>query len=275
MKRNAQLIIFTDLDGTLLDSQYSFKKAVPALDLIKQKGIPLILCSSKTRVEIEHCRKQLKNEHPFIAENGGGIFFAGELRIMNCELRIKEGKEYNVIELGASYIDLRNTLYELRAEGFDLKGFGDMSVKEVIELTGLKPADAKRARQRDYDEPFVFRGDKNSEVKLKRRIKAKGFNYTKGEFFHIMGDSDKGRAVDIVKKMYEKERRIITAAFGDGINDIEMLQRVDYPVVVRKKDGSYNRRIIRNVKGCIKADGVGPEGWNRAVINLIGELYDS
>ncbi len=270
MKTKAQLIIFTDLDGTLLDSAYSFEKAAPALKLIEEHNIPLIVCSSKTRVEIEHCREQLNNEHPFIAENGGGIFITKDLRVTNYEFRINEEEDYNVIELGATYVDLRRTLKELRSEGFDVRGFGDMTVQEVVELTGLKLADAKRAQQRDYDEPFVFHGDKNSEEKLKRRIKAKGFNYTKGEFFHIMGDSDKGRAVDIVKKFYASEKqKIITVALGDSVNDIEMLQRVDYPVVVQKKDGSYNPQIIRKVKGCMRAEGVGPEGWNQAVINII------
>jgi len=70
-----KIIIFTDLDGTLLDnSSYSFEAALPALQLIKEKNIPLIICSSKTRKEIEHYRKKLYNLHPFISENGGGIF---------------------------------------------------------------------------------------------------------------------------------------------------------------------------------------------------------
>jgi mannosyl-3-phosphoglycerate phosphatase len=68
-------IIFTDLDGTLLDySTYSFEKALPALQLLKEKDIPLIICSSKTKKEIEYYRKKLDNHHSFISENGGGIF---------------------------------------------------------------------------------------------------------------------------------------------------------------------------------------------------------
>ena len=65
------LIIFTDLDGTLLDSGYSFRKAMPALRLIKEKDIPLVLCSSKTKTEIDYYRKKLENDHPFVSENGG------------------------------------------------------------------------------------------------------------------------------------------------------------------------------------------------------------
>ena len=70
-----KLIIFTDLDGTLLDHKtYSFENAFEALQAIKEKNIPLIICSSKTRSEIEYYREKLSNNHPFVSENGGGIF---------------------------------------------------------------------------------------------------------------------------------------------------------------------------------------------------------
>jgi mannosyl-3-phosphoglycerate phosphatase len=271
-----KIIIFTDLDGTLLDSDYSFKKALPALRVIKENNISLVLCSSKTRSEIECCRKKLGNEDPFISENGGGIFLPKkyfESRIRGSGFRIEVEGSYFVIKLGADYSELRDAVKKLRAEGFDVKGFGDMSAKEVSELTGLKIADARMARKRDFDEPFVLYGNDKNEAKLKQSIKAKGLNYTQGEFFHIMGDSDKGKAVDIVKNLFAgKSGKTVTAAFGDSPNDVEMLLNVDYAVVVQKKDGSYNQQIIRKVKDCIKADGIGPEGWNRAVIEFLNDL---
>jgi mannosyl-3-phosphoglycerate phosphatase len=266
-------IIFTDLDGTLLNSDYSFKEALPALELIKNNSVPLVLCSSKTKIEIEHFRKKMINSHPFISENGGGIFVPRgyfKFQITDYKLQITEDGQYSVIKLGADYAELRNAVGELREEGYNTKGFGDMSIREVGKLTGLKPADAKRARQRYFDEPFVYLGNSKDIANLKRRIRAKGFNYTQGELFHIMGNSDKGMAVKILKKLYAKQhRKIVTIALGDSPNDIEMLQHVDYPVAVQKKDGSYNRELIRKVKGCGKAEGIGPDGWNTAVIELL------
>ena len=70
-----RMIIVTDLDGTLLHPRtYSFEEALPALKLVRERGVPLVLCSSKTRAELEVCRKRLDNGHPFISENGGGIY---------------------------------------------------------------------------------------------------------------------------------------------------------------------------------------------------------
>jgi mannosyl-3-phosphoglycerate phosphatase len=74
MTTTPKLVIFSDLDGTLLDRDtYSFEPARPALRLIKERDIPLVLSSSKTRAEIELHRRRLENHHPFTSENGGGV----------------------------------------------------------------------------------------------------------------------------------------------------------------------------------------------------------
>ena len=69
-----QTIIFTDLDETLLNQDYSFSEAERALEIIRDKEVPLIICSSKTRAEIEVYQAKLRIDWPFISENGGGIF---------------------------------------------------------------------------------------------------------------------------------------------------------------------------------------------------------
>lgn len=269
---NKRLVIFTDLDGTLLDSDYSFAKATPALSLLRKNKIPLILCSSKTRTEIEFYRKKLHNTHPFISENGGGIFIPKnyfKLKVKNLKFKVSEENEkYYIIRLGAKYIDLRKALQDLRLENFDVRGFGDMSAKEIAALTGLKINEARMAKQRDFDEPFVFMGSPGEIKKVLRRIKSMGFKYTQGRFFHILGDSDKGKAVEILKNFYRKQTgKIITIALGNSPNDIEMLKRADCPVIVQKEDGRHDRRI--RLEKVIKAEGIGPEGWNKAVLRLL------
>ncbi|MFQ5696467.1 MAG: mannosyl-3-phosphoglycerate phosphatase, partial [Terriglobia bacterium] len=48
-----RLIVFTDLDATLLDHQtYSWAAAEPALRRLRLLGIPLVFCTSKTRAEV-------------------------------------------------------------------------------------------------------------------------------------------------------------------------------------------------------------------------------
>jgi mannosyl-3-phosphoglycerate phosphatase len=70
------LLIFTDLDGTLLDhDSYSFDAAQAALELLRLHQASLIFTTSKTRFEIERLQSAVKICEPFISENGAAIFF--------------------------------------------------------------------------------------------------------------------------------------------------------------------------------------------------------
>ena len=269
MKKN---IVFTDLDGTLLDYyKYSFEKAIPALELLKKKNIPLVLCSSKTRKEIEYYREKLANNHPFISENGGGIFIPKnyfKFKIHSPEFIVNDENDYYAIKFGALYPDLRKTIERLRKEGFKVKGFGDMTVKEIMEIAGLSADEAEMAKERNFDEPFILEGNETETQRLLRAIKAKGFNCTQGRFFHIIGNTDKGKAVELLKELYKKEfNEITTIALGDSSNDIPMFVAVDYPIVVQKPGEGYDQKI--DMPGLIKASGIGPEGWNNAIIKFI------
>ncbi|MFN3481304.1 MAG: HAD-IIB family hydrolase, partial [Thermodesulfovibrionales bacterium] len=219
----------------------------------------LIICSSKTRKEIEYYRERLDNHHPFISENGGGIFIPKDLgfRIQDSRFKIEENSKYLIIRLGAKYSDLRKAVEELQKDGFGVKGFGDMTVEELAEIANMSVDEAMMAKKRDFDEPFVFDGTKTEEQKLLEAILSKGFNFTQGRFFHILGNSDKGKAVSILIGLYrERFGDIKTIAIGDSPNDIPMLEKVDLPVIVKKSDGSYDLRI--KVPRIIKADGIGP-----------------
>lgn len=267
-----KLIVFTDLDGTLLDYfTYSFDAALPALQLLKEKNIPLIICSSKTRSEIEYYRKKLENNHPFISENGGGIFipkvYSG-FEIKDCRFDIEDIGDYYHIRLGARYADLREAIELLRREGFAVKGFGDMSAIELAEIANMSIDESYMAKERDFDEPFIFQGNAEETQRLFDSIKSKGFNFTQGRYFHILGNSDKGKAVELLKELYRKALgEITTVAIGDSPNDIPMLEKVDYPIIVQKYDGKHDTRI--NIQNIIKADGIGPDGLNAEIIKLI------
>lgn len=270
-----QLIIFTDLDGTLLDhATYSYDKALTALEAVRLHCIPLIICSSKTKTEIEHYRRRLGNTDPFISENGGGIFlpkgYFGSKELASA-LPTEPGDNYDLIRLGARYPDIRRAFEELRNEGFPIRGFGDMTTEEVSAVTSLNSDEAAMAKARDFDEPFLFSGDDESTERLHAAIRSKGFTVTQGQFYHMLGESDKGKAVSILKGFFERRfGKVYAVALGDSPNDLSMLEAVDYPVAVQKPDGRCDPRLM--LPSLVKADGIGPVGWNSTVLSLIRDF---
>jgi mannosyl-3-phosphoglycerate phosphatase len=271
-----QPVIFTDLDGTLLEfHSYSFSAALSALELINKKNIPLIICSSKTRAEIEQWKKRIDNPHPFVSENGGGIFIPPAYfptdELQSVWTRVELANGYTVLLLGTSYTILRKILEELRKNGFAVRGFGDMDAAEVAQITELSPEEAALAKMREFDEPFVLAGEKTRLPALLAAIEEKGLHcIAGGRLFHLTGNNDKGKAVEILTQLYRKKfGEITTVALGDSPNDFPMLEHVDYPILVRNHRGEHDPRLT--LPNLIKADGIGPEGWAQAVINFLQE----
>mgnify|MGYP003555731394 FL=1 len=112
------------------------------------------------------------------------------------------------------------------------------------------------------------------EAGIQRFLKAitdEGFKWTRGAFYHILGDNDKGRAARLLKGYYEKEYgRVSVIAIGDGLNDLPLLEEADFPVLVRKKDGSYESAV--GLTSLMRAEGIGPEGWKEAIFALSSKL---
>ena len=140
-------VIFTDLDGTLLNQKtYDFEPALPSLRILQQKGIPLILSSSKTMGEIELYRKKLENEHSFISENGGAVFVPKNYFSFPFPYD-RELDKYFVLELGVFYPVILEILESVRKEtGIKITGFSDLTEEELSSLTGLSLEEALLAK---------------------------------------------------------------------------------------------------------------------------------
>lgn len=271
-----QLVVYTDLDGCLLDSTtFSYEPATPALEALRSQRIPLVLVSSKTRAEIEPLRQRLSHHDPFIVENGAAVFVPRGLFDFPLE-RARVRTSYDVIELGLPYSILRDVLKQIEKNvATPLRGFGDLSVDEVMQMTGLSRQDAFLAKQREYDEPYLLEGPTALIEEVCRQIVVRGLRWTKGgRFFHLTGDNNKGQAAALLLRCYQRQRqflgdsdRIETVGIGDSVNDAPLLAVVDHPILVQKPDGSYDPDI--HIPGMIRASGIGPIGWNHAVQELL------
>mgnify|MGYP001204753512 CR=1 FL=1 len=70
-----KIVIFTDLDGTLLHNEtFKFENIRQYIQNLLSKNISIIPNSSKTKAEILNFCNELKAELPFIAENGAAIY---------------------------------------------------------------------------------------------------------------------------------------------------------------------------------------------------------
>lgn len=227
--KNVKILVFADLDGTILNDNYDYSETQPILRELLAHDASIVLASSKTRSEVEFYQKQLGLSDPFIVENGSAIFIPqGFFRVTYPYT--KQTETYNVIELGTPYATLREKLLVVkRKSAADLLGYGDMSIEEVAQDSGLPPSLAALSKNREYDEPFkILKGNPQQVVDA---IEAEGLCFNKGgRYYHLLSCSDKGKAVSILKNLYlQQYHNIVSFAIGDGDNDLPMLKQVDHP----------------------------------------------
>ena len=261
--------VFTDLDGTLLNSTYSYSKSLDALRLLQAKKIPIIFCSAKTRAEQEVYREELDITDPFVVENGGAVFIPENYFSFPIDYH-KVVPGYSVIELGTPYERLRVVLKEVeRRTGMTIKGFGDMSVEEVARDSGLSLEFARLAKQREYSETLKLEADRARQDLVLRKIKEAGLDCTHGgRYYEVMKGNDKGKATYILTRLLrQKFDKVETVGIGDSQNDLPMLGAVDIPMLVQKLDTSWEKTNLDNLR---RVEGVASVGWSKAIKEIFG-----
>jgi mannosyl-3-phosphoglycerate phosphatase len=242
--KESRTVIFTDLDGSLLNERFDFQDVKPIIKRLLSSGVPIVFCSSKTRAEIEFYRKKMGINDPFISESGAAIFIPRGYFQFNYAYT-RQADSYDVIELGVAYSIIRKKLVGVKIKS-DSKiiGFGDMTEEEIAKDSGLPLELAKLAKQREYDEPF--RIVEGNEKEILNMISEQGLRCTHGgRYFHLMGNSDKGKAVAVLKGLYSgRFGEVKTLGIGDSLNDLPMLKVVDTLIFVRETNRKRARCAV-------------------------------
>jgi len=258
MVKECFLLVFSDLDGTLIDHEtYTWDDAQEALARLRDMDAGLVLASSKTASEVVAIRTALAQEAwPAIVENGAGLLppFAADA---------PASSEYERIRLVLSDMpaDLRQ----------HFRGFGDLGTAELCQITGLDTVAAQRAQQRSFSEPGLWFGSKDAKIRFLATLREQGISAQQGGRFLTLsfGRNKADQMRDIIGTYQPR----YTVALGDAPNDIAMLEHADFGIIVTNPHGPPLPRLIREDQGRVTRTQVaGPVGWNRALLDLIDRL---
>lgn len=258
MKPNIGLLVFTDLDGTLIDHDtYDWAPAKPALAALKTRSAGVVLASSKTAAEMSGLRTALGlSKWPAIVENGAGVLppYVNE---------IAKANQYRDV------LDILATVPNgLRAQ---FRGFGAATAAEVAAMTGLTPKAAALAKQRAFSEPGQWLGSDAQKSEFLEYLGTRGIATQQGGRFLTL--SFGGNKVDQMRAIIGTHHPDHTIALGDAPNDVQMLEQADYGVVV----ANPHRPALPPLKGeaegrILRTKAAGPEGWNTAILDLLDRL---
>ena len=267
-----QLVVFTDLDGCLLNkADYDWSAAEPMLRRLERLGVPVVLSSSKTVAEMSQLRLELRlPEAPFISENGGVTHWPKSF-LLQEETVTDSARHVAVMTERSAILDV---LAELRNQfQFQFRSFVDLGIEGVMANTDLPRKNAELACQRHSTEPLLWDDtDQNVDI-FRSKLTERDLTLTKGgRFWHVAGYATKGQAMQQVADRYREavSGEITTAAIGDSPIDQSMLNVADHPIGIPGADGRLNVEV-KLPQGII-ASREGAAGWAESVGQLLVRL---
>ena len=239
MRKMCQVFIFTDLDGTLLDSEtFSFNNAKKFINEIAELGIKIIPNSSKTSKEIDNFCTEANIDKTFISENGSEI----------CGLNILDKslpKKYILSRKKEEILKIFQESVETKVKNKCLI-LSEQSLEKQKRILGLSSDQVKVALNRNYSIPIIFNGNYKEKINLIEQIKYLGLNIQFGGRVLNLGDNvDKGISMNILLDLLKKinTNKVITIGIGDNQNDLEMLHLSDYPCLILNQNNILKKNM--------------------------------
>jgi mannosyl-3-phosphoglycerate phosphatase len=274
MMPKLSVVVFSSL-GRALEQEFlqsSSGKTRAMLELLAREHIPLVLCSSQTRAELERVNQALGFAHPVIAESGGALFIPARYFGVDVpEARLQAG--YQTVEFGKPYAEVVSGLrHAAEWLHIDVLGFHDMSVEEVAAECGMTLLEARLAKLREYTELFRIRdAPANSSERLLRAFRALSLHCTRhGDHQQVAFHADTGEAVDVLCTLYrEAIPSVLTVGVGDSLADVSFLRRMDIPLIVDRDDPNLSWPLLAKVPRARITSGADVAGWADAIITTI------
>ena len=262
------IIIITDLDGTLLDANEFTFDAIhkDIIDLI-ERGIEFIPASSKTRMEMMSFCSDLGITTPFIYENGAGFSINGEA---SNQTDIIVGIPLDeLVEMWNSAIP-----DELSA---NCQFLSTLSIDDCSAILGLSDEPLRLALKRSYTALFTFNGNETELAALHHHAESAGLRLQRGgRVFCLSGMHNKASFIEFLRQKNNRQPKKLIIAFGDASNDIPMLNAADIACIIPSPTGNpLPPETITTKK--ITASQPAPMGWiesAEAALALASDIGD-
>jgi len=213
--------VFSNVDGVFRHPQSPFMPAAAvACERLERAGVSVVLCSNKTRAEIQQIQRDLRLHQPFIAEAGAAAFVPrGYFADVPDAIEIPG---YYLREFGARYDTIVRGLQAVAARlRLRVVGFNDMTIEEIARDWRLPLLRARLAKLREYIEPFtVSSDDPRALARLTRALESAGlYCQQRGGVSYATGVSKPSAAMSWLLRVYQSTCGSLLTIGLSGVSD--------------------------------------------------------
>ncbi len=256
-------LIFTDIDGTLLNKDRELSElTIETIQALKDK-LPFVLISSRMPDAMRHLQQQLKIENqPLIAYNGG-LILDQEQVLSSTEISLPQIEK--IVEYNQNFVGVHLSFYQKddwyvpKMDYWAEREYRNTKVKPLV--LGNNKVLKKWTKTKFGAHKIMCMGEEEKINQL--------FNFlteSLGEELHLYRSKptyieiapkqiSKLTAIDLLlEEKYQLQRQHVMA-FGDNYNDLEMLKNVGMGVAVENARSEVIA-IANATTSAAKEDGV-------------------
>lgn len=213
--------VFFDIDGTLVDeNMQTAKKTKQAIGTLKENGIKVVLCTGRSPRHISFVRKMLQLDS-FICFNGAFGYFDGEV-VFNHQLPYEE-----LSALVNEAKSKENSIVFLN----DIGSYSDTAIDQKIDVTfdrlkvPLPSFNPTMWQQAPTYQGYLYCSEKEEQEYVNN---FPSFKFTRWHKYAVDVNNynvNKATGIKAISDILDIDIKN-TAAFGDSLNDVEMLSSV-------------------------------------------------
>jgi predicted mannosyl-3-phosphoglycerate phosphatase (HAD superfamily) len=157
-------VIYCAIDSLLPIRGKTFPGFDEFMAALEHAGVPIAWVSRRTRFQLDAPRRELAHHHPFIAEDGCGVYLPEGYFHLPQPKTIRLGR-FTCIPVAEPQPAASEALEQLSEEmGVPVVTLASLRPRELAQNLGVPVREAELARHRDFDEPFFFAGSSSKNI---------------------------------------------------------------------------------------------------------------
>lgn len=241
--------------------QTGFDEFSAALD---DAGVPFVWVTSRSRIQIDEPRRSLGHNHPYIAEDGCGVYLPEGYFHLRPAKTIRLGR-FMCIPNAEPQPAASEALESLAEDtGVSVVSLRSLSPRELAQNLGLPAREAEAARQRDFDELFFLAGA--SEQDRARFLEEAGRRNLqlrqRGVLWSLAVGAHLGQCVRELSKLYDRALRSHPTVLGVAMSgeSSQLFAACDRSLLLKPRaddspDASSGREVVLS----------SPDAWERVL----------